>query len=230
MSELVRYALIHSHMNRELLLLQGKGCAWQKCTFCDYYNDVSDDPFSVNKPIIDRITGVYGVVDVINSGSVLEIDCCTMDYLRKLLMEKGVHTLWCECHWLYREHLGEIRRFFDGINVKFRIGVETFEPTVRTLWNKGIPENITAEEIRQYFDGACLLVCVQGQTKEMILRDIELAQKNFEYFNVNVFVENSTPLKRDDSLALWFASEVAPELEKYQNIEVLLNNTDLGVG
>ena len=229
-SELVRYSLIDTHMKREFLLLQGKGCAWGKCTFCDYFTDVSSDPFEVNKPVIDRITGVYGVVDVINSGSVFELDPKTMAYLRDKLKEKSVHTLWCESHWLYRNRLEEIRSFFGGITVKFRIGAETFDPQMRKAWKKGISESVTAEEIGKYFDGACLLVCVKGQTKEQIIRDIELAKANFEYFNVNVFVENSTPHKTDFQLAKWFAEELAPTLEQYENIEVLLNNTDLGVG
>ncbi|MGN0597015.1 MAG: radical SAM protein [Ruminiclostridium sp.] len=229
-SDLVRYSLIDTHMKREFLLLQGKGCIWGKCTFCDYYTDVSSDPFEVNKPVIDRITGVYGVVDVINSGSVFELDQKTMAYLRDKLKEKSVHTLWCESHWLYRNRLEEIRRFFEGITVKFRIGAETFDPEMRKAWKKGIAERVTAEEMGKYFDGACLLVCVKGQTKEQIIRDIELAKANFEYFNVNVFVENSTLHKTDFQLAKWFAEEIAPTLEQYENIEVLLNNTDLGVG
>lgn len=229
-SELARYSLIDTHMKREFLLLQGKGCAWGKCTFCDYFTDVSNDPFEVNKPVIDRITGVYGVVDVINSGSVFELDQKTMAYLRDKLKEKGVKTLWCESHWLYRNRLEEIRSFFEGITVKFRIGAETFDPGMRKAWKKGIADSVTAEEMGKYFDGACLLVCVEGQTKEQIIRDIELAKANFEYFNVNVFVENSTPHKRDSELAEWFAEEIAPTLERYENIEVLLNNTDLGVG
>lgn len=229
-NELERYSLISTHMKRELLLLQGKGCAWGKCTFCDYFTDISGDPFTVNKPVIDRITGVYGVADVINSGSVFELDGKTMAYLREKLREKGVSTLWCESHWMYRSRLDEIRSFFDGITVKFRVGAETFDPAMRKAWKKGIAESVTAEEIGRYFDGACLLVCVEGQTREEILRDIELAKANFEYFNVNVFVENSTGHKTDRELARWFAAEVAPELERYGNVEVLLNNTDLGVG
>ena len=230
MSELLRYAKIGAHMPREFLLLQGTGCVWRRCAFCDYYDDVSADPFAVNKPVIDQITGEYGVVDVINSGSLFELDGATMEYLREALLRKGVKTLWCECHWLYHKRLDEIRRYFEGIEVKFRVGAESFDPALRRAWNKGIPESVTAEEMGRFFDGACLLVCVQGQTKEGILRDIRLAWENFEYFSVNVFVENTTPLKRDRALAAWFAADVAPALEKQEKIEVLLNNTDLGVG
>ena len=230
MCELERYSVINTHMKREFLLLQGTGCIWRKCTFCDYYNDISADPFDVNKTVIDKISGIYSTVDVINSGSIFELDSNTMSYLRDKLIEKKVKTLWCESHWLYHNRLDEIREYFKGIEVKFRIGAETFDSDLRKSWNKGIAENITAEKIAEYFDGACLLVCVKGQTKESIIRDIELAYKNFCYFNVNVFMENSTNEKADKDLIKWFTNEVAPKLEEYDNIEVLLNNTDLGVG
>lgn len=230
MNELERYSVINTHMKRELLLLQGTGCVWKKCRFCDYYNDISEDPFSVNKPIIDKISGIHGVVDAINSGSIFELDEKTLSYLKEKLHEKNIKTLWCECHWLYRNRLDEIREFFSGINVKFRIGAETFDPKIRSAWNKGIPENITSEMIGEYFDGACLLVGIQGQTQESVIKDIEAAMKNFEYFNVNVFIENSTEIKKDNELVKWFINEIAPKLEKYENIEVLVNNTDLGVG
>lgn len=230
MTELDRYSIVSTHMKRELILLQGQGCVWKKCKFCDYYNDTSDNPFRINKPIIDKITGIYGVVDAINSGSIFELDSESMNYLRDKLREKNVHTMWCESHWLYHKRLGEIRKFFDGINVKFRVGAETFNAEMLKKWNKGIPQHIAAETMAKYFDGVCPLVCVQGQTKEMIIKDIELAMKNFSYFNVNVFVENRTEVKPDKELVKWFTDEIAPKLEKYENIEVLLNNTDLGVG
>lgn len=230
MCELERYSVINTHMKREFLLLQGTGCIWRKCTFCDYYNDISTDPFDVNKSVIDKISGIYSTVDVINSGSIFELDSNTMYYLREKLIETSVKTLWCESHWLYHNRLDEIREYFKGIDVKFRIGAETFDTHLRKSWNKGIADNVTAEKISEYFDGACLLVCVKGQTKESIIRDIELAYKNFSYFNVNVFMENSTKEKADEDLIKWFTNEVAPKLEKYENIEVLLNNTDLGVG
>ena len=228
--ELDRYSVVNNHLKRELLLLQGHGCIWKKCKFCDYYNDISDKPFEINKPIIDKITGLYGVVDVINSGSFFELDDKTKEYLKHKLLEKKVETLWCECHWLYHNRLKEIREYFNGIQVKFRIGAETFDCNMRSKWNKGIANNITAKDISEYFDGACLLVCVEGQSKESIINDIEQAFKYFEYFNVNVFMENSTPIKKDKQLEEWFVKKIAPELEKCSNIEVLVNNTDLGVG
>ena len=69
-----RYALIHKKFPREFVLLQGTGCRWGKCTFCDYYTDVSNDPFEINKAVLSHVTGQYGVLDVINSGSGIELD------------------------------------------------------------------------------------------------------------------------------------------------------------
>ena len=62
------------------------------------------------------------------------------------------------------------------------------------------------------------------------MKDIEIARKHFEYFSVNVFCNNSTPVKQDPELAQWFASEVYPRIKDVEGIEVLMENTDLGVG
>ena len=45
-----------------------------------------------------------------------------------------------------------------------------------------------------------------------------------------MFCENTTAIKRDDDLAKWFVEEVYPELKESKKIEILINNTDLGVG
>ena len=55
-------------MPREFVLLQSKGCKWGKCTFCDYHLDRNSSPFETNRLVLSRVTGVYGVLDVINSG------------------------------------------------------------------------------------------------------------------------------------------------------------------
>ena len=82
----------------------------------------------------------------------------------------------------------------------------------------------------KYFQGVCLLCCTEGDSQERILRDIALAEQWFEYASVNVFCENSTSLKRDNALAKWFVEEVYPNLKDSKKIEVLVENTDLGVG
>ena len=225
-----RYALIRTKMPREFVLLQGTGCRWRKCTFCDYHEDVSECPFEVNKPVLRRVTGQYGVLDVINSGSAMELDADTIALIKEVVREKNIHTLWFEAHYMYRKKLASFAEQFAPVKVKFRCGVETFDPELRDAWKKGIPSSVSAQDIARYFQGICLLCCTQGETKEHILKDIELARQHFEYFSVNVFCNNHTEVKQDKELATWFAQEVYPTIKEDIRIEILMENTDLGVG
>lgn len=225
-----RYALIHTKMPREFVLLQGTGCRWKKCTFCDYHDDVSEHPFTINEPVLRQVTGQYGVLDVINSGSVLELDEKTIVLIKEMVKEKQIHTLWFEAHYMYRKKLADFARQFAPVQVKFRCGVETFDVALRDAWKKGIPSSVTPEDVAKYFQGVCLLCCTQGESKDHIMKDIEIAQTHFEYFSVNVFCNNSTSVKQDKELAQWFAREVYPKIKDEEGIEVLMENTDLGVG
>ena len=225
-----RYALIHTVLPREFVLLQGTGCSWKRCTFCDYHGDVSDDPFAVNKEVLKQVQGVYGVLDVINSGSAMELDEQTLGMIKEVVTEKKIHTLWFEAHYMYKNQLAWFTEQFEGVQVKFRCGVESFDGSLREQWKKGIAASVTAEDVAKYFQGVCLLCCTEGDSQERILRDIVLAERYFEYASVNVFCKNTTTIKRDDELAKWFVSEVYPKLKESDKIEILINNTDLGVG
>ena len=217
-------------MPREFVLLQGQGCRWKQCTFCDYHTDVSADPLAVNSEVLGCVTGVYGVLDIINSGSAMELDEQTIADIKRVVKEKHIHTLWFEAHYMYRNQLAKFAEQFDGVEVKFRCGVESFDGSLRQQWNKGIAVSVTAEEVAKYFKGVCLLCCTEGDNKERILKDIAFAEQYFEYASVNVFCENSTSLKRDNALSKWFVEEVYPNLKDSSKIEVLVENTDLGVG
>lgn len=225
-----RYALIHTKMPREFVLLQGTGCRWRKCTFCDYHEDVSECPFEVNEPVLRQVTGRYGVLDVINSGSAMELDADTLALIKEVVQAKQIHTLWFEAHYMYRKKLASFAEQFAPTKVKFRCGVETFDPELRDVWRKGIPPSVSAPDIAKYFQGVCLLCCTQGENRGHILKDIELAKEHFEYFSVNVFCNNHTEVKQDKELASWFAQEVYPLIKDDERIEVLMENTDLGVG
>ena len=225
-----RYALIHTVLPREFVLLQGTGCRWKRCSFCDYHGDVSDDPFTVNREVLAQVQGVYGVLDVINSGSAMELDAQTVAMIREVVKQKKIHTLWFEAHYMYKNQLAKFAEQFEGIQVKFRCGVESFDGQLRNRWQKGIAASVTATDVAKYFRGVCLLCCTEGDSKERILRDIELAEQYFEYASVNVFCENTTAVKCDDELAKWFVRNVYPTLKQSKKIEILINNTDLGVG
>ena len=134
-----RYALISTKMPREFVLLQGTGCRWRKCTFCDYHEDVSERPFEVNEPVLRQVTGQYGVLDVINSGSAMELDEESISLIKEVIKEKKIHTLWFEAHYMYRKKLASFAEQFAPTHVKFRCGVETFDTILRNSWRKGIP-------------------------------------------------------------------------------------------
>ena len=225
-----RYALIHTVLPREFVLLQGTGCRWKRCSFCDYHGDVSYDPFAVNREVLVQVQGVYGVLDVINSGSAMELDAQTVAMIREVVKEKKIHTLWFEAHYMYKKQLAKFAEQFEGIQVKFRCGVESFDGQLRNRWQKGIAASVMVDDVAKYFQGVCLLCCTEGDSKERILRDISLAEQYFEYASVNVFCENTTAVKRDDELAKWFVGNVYPTLKQSKKIEILINNTDLGVG
>ncbi len=225
-----RYSLIHTKLPREFVLLQGKGCRWGKCTFCNYHLDVSGNPFEVNRSVLEQVTGVYGVLDIINSGSAMELDDATVELIKKVVHEKCIHTLWFEAHFMYRNKLDDFARQFAPTVVKFRCGVESFSPEQRNRWNKGIPSWVTPADVAQHFKGICLLCCTDDDSREHIVRDIETAQHHFEYFSVNLFCNNGTAVKRNDELVEWFKTEVYPRIKDNPSIEVLVDNTDLGVG
>ena len=225
-----RYSVIHTKMPREFVLLQGTGCRWGKCAFCDYHSDTSDTPFETNRAVLQQVTGVYGVLDVINSGSALELDEATIELIKQVVREKNIHTLWFEAHYMYRHRLARFAAQFAPATVKFRCGIESFSPAQRTLWNKGVPATVTAADVAKYFKGVCLLCCTADDSRERILADIATAKQHFEYFSVNLFCNNSTAVKRNNALATWFMSEVYPQIKEDARIEVLAENTDLGVG
>lgn len=225
-----RYSLISTKMQREFVLLQGTGCRWRRCTFCNYHEDVGPSPYEVNKDILSKVTGKYGVLDVINSGSAMELDADTVELIKEVVREKGIHTLWFEAHFMYRNRLDSFAAQFAPVAVKFRCGIESFDPQQRKRWNKGVPEWVTPADVAAHFKGVCLLCCTTDDTPERILADIRTAGKYFEYFSVNVFCDNGTPVKRNDELVEWFRREVYPVIKDEPAIEVLIENTDLGVG
>lgn len=225
-----RYSLIHTKLPREFVLLQGTGCRWKQCVFCDYHTDVSADPYAVNRPVLEQVTGCYGVLDVINSGSAPELDEQTIALIRQVVRDRHIHTLWFEAHYMYRHRLADFAVQFEGVTVKFRCGIETFDGALRNHWHKGVPATVTPADVARYFHGVCLLCCTERETRKHILSDIAIARQHFEYFSVNLFCNNGTTLRRDENLAQWFVREVYPTLHDMDGIEILIGNSDLGVG
>lgn len=160
----------------------------------------------------------------------MELDPLTIKMIKEVVKEKNIHTLWFEAHYMYKNKLSKFAEQFEGVEVKFRCGIESFDAALRSQWKKGVKDDVMPEDVAKYFQGVCLLCCTEGDSQERILRDIALAKAYFEYASVNVFCENSTAVKRDEELVKWFVDVVYPQLQQSDKIEVLVENTDLGVG
>ena len=232
---MVRYSILHEKNPREIVLLRGTGCRWRKCTFCDYHLDSSPDEaenWRLNQEVLQQVTGCYHHLEVINSGSFPELDSRTMKALLDLCREKAIDTLHFECHWLYREEIPALRAAFGavGTTLKIKTGVETFDRDFREkVLRKGIPEEDPARIARQ-FDECCLLFGLAGQTEESMRRDMETGLAHFERVCVNIFVENQTKLKPDQQVIRTFTQRVMPDYLENHRVDILLNNTDFGVG
>lgn len=226
-----RYSVIDNKNQREIVLLKAFHCKWGKCSFCDYIldNSTSEDEINnINLQVLENITGTYSVLEVINSGSCFEIPIGTLSRIREIIKEKNINKLFLESHWSYRHRLDEMRDFFE-IPIIYKIGIETFDYDFR---NKILLKNAKfqkPEEVKEYFDSPCLMVGIEGQTRKMIVEDIRILEKYFNYGTINIFTTNSSMLKRDQELINWFTAEYS-YLEFNPNIEVLYNNTDFGVG
>ncbi len=226
-----RYNRIANKNQREIVLLQSFPCAWGKCRFCDYTDDNSRDKeamLALNSRVLSRVTGEFGVLEVINSGSCFELPEETLALIRRIIREKQIRRLFFEAHWMYRHRLQEMRDYM-GIPIIFKIGVETFDETFREQYLNKHADFHSPEEVRRYFDSPCLMVGIKGQTKEMIDYDMKMLKQYFPMGTVNVFTDNSTDVKRDPQLVDWFMKKYAHLLED-PTVEVLYEKTDFGVG
>lgn len=226
-----RYSIIDKKDKREIVLLKSFPCRWGRCSYCDYIEDNSLDQEeinSINKEVLDKVTGIYKKLEVINSASVFEIPKESLSYIKEIAETKGIETLVFEAYYNYRKRLPEIREFFQGINVEFKTGIESFDEGFREKFLKKGLGSVDIEEASSLYNTVCIMVGIEGQTKEMIERDLELASK-FDRVCVNLFVDNSTDIKSDKELQNWFYNKYR-YLEDNPKYDILWDNTDFGVG
>ncbi|PNV61325.1 radical SAM protein [Clostridium sp. chh4-2] len=226
-----RYNIITDKNQREIVLLKAFPCAWGKCTFCDYIDDNSkneEEMISLNSEILSHVTGETGVLEVINSGSCFELPKATLEEIRRIVKEKKIGRLFFESHWIYRNKLEWMKEFM-GVPITFKIGVETFNEEFREKVLNKHADFRSPEEVARYFDSPCIMVGIKGQTKEMIDYDIRMVKKHFKLGTINVFTNNTTPVKQDPELVKWFIEEYS-WLKEDPSVEVLYENTDFGVG
>ncbi|QQE47737.1 radical SAM protein [Peptoniphilus harei] len=225
-----RYSKITNKTKREIVLLKARPCKWGKCTFCDYIEDNEIDNKKIdeiNLEVLKNVTGEFGVLEVIDSASVFDLTENTLKEIKKVVEEKNIKRLFFEAHWIYRNRLDEIRDFF-GIPITFKTGIETFDNDFRENVLKKGANFKDYREVKKYFDSPCVMVGIKGQTREMIDRDMEII-KNFSHATVNIFMNNSTDIKRDEDLVKWFVEKYR-YLEDDPRIDILFEITDFGVG
>lgn len=229
----IRYNKITGKHEREIVLLKSFPCRYGKCSFCNYIEDNStseEEINSINFEVLKEVTGEYGVLEVINSGSVFELPNDTLAEIKKVVEEKNIKTLYFEIYYGYIKRLDEIRNYFKGIEIRFRMGMETFDDDFRiNVYNKNFHTNSESLELMsKELYSVCLLVCTKGQTKEMIDKDIEMGLKYFKGITINIFIDNGTKVKRDSELVKWFINKYS-YLTEDNRVELLIDNKDLGV-
>ncbi len=226
-----RYNIITEKFPREIVLLKSRPCAYGKCAFCDYIEDNSTDKAlldQVNCDVLKKVQGLYDTFEVINSGNVFDLTNASQQMVKETIEKHQFKKLFAEAHWIFRNHLNKIRDLYE-IDIMFKTGVESFDFDFREkVLKKGAPFT-SVEELKTYFDSPCLMVGIKGQTKEMIKRDMDIALTHFDHATINVYCENTTPIKPDPKLKEWFYEEFS-WLDKEPTLEVLWNNTDFGVG
>lgn len=228
-----RYSIIKEKNSREIVLLRGSGCVYKKCTFCDYHSDRCDseaENYQLNKSVLEKVQGLYNNLEVINSGSVFELDEKTLAFIKKLCTEKSIKTLHFESHYLYRDKIPLLKKDFSDLDVKMKLGLESFDYDFReNVLKKGIKET-SPEIIAKDFDEANFLFGISGQTIESMQNDIELGLKYFERICINIMCENTTEIKPDKNVINGFLTELYPKYKDNKKIDILINNTDFGVG
>lgn len=232
---LTRYSVIKEKNPREIVLLRGSGCKWRRCTFCDYHLDYSLDEesnYALNKEELGKVTGEYGKLEVINSGSFVDLDKKTFALIESVCLEKKITELHFECHWLHRGLVSGLRERFAklGVATKVKIGVETFDYNYREkILCKGIEEK-EPKVIAEHFDEVCLLFGLDNQTYDSMKYDIETGLAYFERVCINIMVENSTKIKPNNDVIRCFMQELYHVYQKNSRVDILIENTDFGVG
>lgn len=233
--KLERYSIITEKNPREIVLLRGSGCRWRRCSFCDYHRDYSHDEkenYRLNRHELAKVTGRYHCLEAINSGSFCDLDEHTMALIEQTCLARDIRQLHFECHWIHRGEIPAIRRRFadKGIKVKIKSGIETFDNGFReNILKKGIDETDPAR-ICAPFDEICLLFGLTGQTAVSMRRDIETGLALNERVCINIMTENTTGIRPDPNVIDIFQRELLPLYAADPRVDILMENTDFGVG
>ena len=164
--------------------------------------------------------------------SIFELNKRSFGKLLEVCIKKNVKRLIIESHYMYKKQIEELRNKCKELNIQLQVkgGVETFNADFREkVLNKGFGYP-TIEELKKVFDVVNLLVGVQGQTIEQIENDINIGIQNFDRVCVNVYKEMDDIMPADEELKSRFIKEIYSKYKDYENVDILIENTDFGVG
>lgn len=223
-----RYGIVHDgFMPREIVLLQALSCSWGKCTFCDYCadnNPKSDEAAKLNAKVLQQVTGKYGVLQVIDSASWVNLPATTHAYITSVCAKTGITKVILEGHWNDRDTINFYRNFYSnaGITLKFIVGAESLSPARRIRLNKGMDDSSTADfvwsqDLKEHFEAINLLYGdTYSMSAEQFSVEIERCADMFEWVNVSIFTNNPRAKKngivRKPFLVQSFYERVLPRL------------------
>ena len=189
-----RYSKIIDKDKREIVLLIGNGCKWSKCKFCNYHldrNNIEEEQYQINFRALERVTGEFGVLEAINSGSIFELNEKSFRRLLEVCKERKIKRLIVESHYMYKSHIMDLKERCSklGITLQVKGGIETFDSEFREkILNKGFGYP-SLSDLQEVFDIVNLLVGVKGQTLEQVEDDIKVGMENFDRVCVNLYKE-----------------------------------------
>lgn len=231
-----RYSFIADKNPREIVLLRGSGCRWKRCRFCNYHLDFSHDQTAndtLNLDVLTHVQGKSGVLEVINSGSFSDLSQTTLNAIMECCVSHHIRQLHVECHWNDRAAIAPLRQKLSANNISLKVkgGIETFNGEFREhIFDKGIPVETSPAELAKYFNECCLLFGVEGETLSQMQQDVDTGLAYFERICINIMIDNGTAVKRSEDVVKLFMTHIYPKVKDNPRVDVLLNNTDFGVG
>lgn len=119
---MIRYSEMTEKNQREIVYLKSSPFIWRKLTLCDYISDNSSDAASnniKNKKVLKNVTGQFGALKVINSGSCFELSKDTLENIEELFFES---------HRFFRKKLHELENHFN-VPIVFKCRTVTSDGT-----------------------------------------------------------------------------------------------------
>ncbi|WP_456471745.1 archaeosine biosynthesis radical SAM protein RaSEA [Methanocaldococcus sp.] len=161
-----------------VIILKTKGCSYRKCLMCSYYldslNEVNDRDIINQFEYAIKKYEDFDMVKIFTSGSFLddrEVSQKVREYILNKLKDKEVH-IESRVEFINESKLEEIKDY----NLVIGLGIESFNPKIREVINKGISNEEIEKAIKLINDygltpKAYLLIKPPFITEEEAIKD-----------------------------------------------------------